>query len=97
MLHIRRPQKNIFFLGNISIDHLCFFAIFLFSVFRYSLHSGDPGLEGEKWVGPLWVWDPHFSSGSLPFKTLNDYGIPWELKAVCVGAAACDRRFVACC
>jgi prolyl 4-hydroxylase len=28
---------------------------------EYSLHGGEPVLEGEKWIGAAWIWDPWYA------------------------------------
>lgn len=27
----------------------------------YSMHAGKPVLEGEKWIGAAWIWDPYYA------------------------------------
>ena len=39
-----------------------------------SLHSGMPVLEGEKWVAPLWIWEPSRSGRPHPLGDLSERG-----------------------
>ena len=35
-----------------------------------SLHAGMPVLKGEKWIAPMWIWDPSRYKGTSVFLLL---------------------------
>jgi len=41
-----------------------------------SLHAGMPVLKGEKWIAPMWIWDPSRYKGTSVFFLLLIFSPP---------------------
>jgi prolyl 4-hydroxylase len=54
-VHVPAVKGNLMFFYDLLEDG---------NIDSYSVHAGTPVLEGEKWIGAAWIWDPQLDFGS---------------------------------
>lgn len=65
-VHIPAVKGNLMFFYDLLEDG---------NIDTYSVHAGTPVLEGEKWIGAAWIWEPQLDFGSSSKEELAAYAV----------------------